>query len=80
MPYERSSTNERPYVHFEFDAIERVSERAFLVKPKGFRISVWVPFSIILEDDAEEYYNLGDSGTMCIEQWFAQKHGLGASK
>lgn len=61
------------YVHLDFDAIVRETDKALLVRFKGGR-EEWLPLSQIADSDD---YRAGDkNGTISVTEWLANQKSL----
>lgn len=54
------------------DEVIKTTDRACLCNIDGDE--VWIPWSLI--DDGSDVYEEGDSGTIYVPVWFAEKEGL----
>jgi hypothetical protein len=68
------------HVEVEIDIVEKISDsgQAMLVVLSESGRKVWVPISVIVYegDDGCDITDEGESGTLVVQKWFADKEGL----
>lgn len=61
----------------EIDVVEKLTAKAMLVVLSGSGRKVWIPISVIeYGDDGCDITDEGDTGTLVVQRWFAEKESL----
>ncbi len=64
----------RNWIHVEFDAVKKVTEKAILFVIDGEE--VWLPISQISPEDVDSYAEGDGEGSVSITDWIAHEKGL----
>ena len=68
--------SEKEYVAIDIDEVIKQTDKAIAVKANGQGTMVWIPKSVIGDEDSYDW-DSGETGfTVDVEKWFAEKEGL----